>query len=99
MKNMEKEKGYVYILTNPAFREDWVKIGKTEKSVEERMESLFTTALPERFELYAWCKTTKYCIKIPKFRLYTLIIYILSTKYKSFFKYICAISFIIDNLF
>ena len=59
---MEKEKGYVYILTNPAFREDWVKIGKTEKSVEERMESLFTTALPERFELYAWCKTTKYCI-------------------------------------
>ena len=27
---MEKEKGYVYILTNPAFREDWVKIGKTE---------------------------------------------------------------------
>ena len=26
---MEKEKGYVYILTNPAFRENWVKIGKT----------------------------------------------------------------------
>ena len=24
-----KDKGYVYILTNPAFREDWVKIGKT----------------------------------------------------------------------
>lgn len=24
-----KEKGYVYILTNPAFREDWVKIDKS----------------------------------------------------------------------
>ena len=22
-----KEPGYVYILTNPSFREDWVKIG------------------------------------------------------------------------
>jgi len=24
----KEEKGYVYILTNPAFRENWVKIGK-----------------------------------------------------------------------
>ncbi len=23
-----KEPGYVYILTNPSFREDWLKIGK-----------------------------------------------------------------------
>ncbi len=53
-------KGYVYILTNPAFKEDWVKIGKTATSVEKRMEELFTTALPTRFELYAWCKTAKY---------------------------------------
>ena len=56
----QKEQGYVYILTNPAFKEDWVKIGKTASSVEKRMEELFTTALPTRFELYAWCKTTKY---------------------------------------
>ena len=25
----DKEQGYVYILTNPSFREDWVKIGKS----------------------------------------------------------------------
>lgn len=56
----KKEQGYVYILTNPAFKEDWVKIGKTSGSVEKRMEELFTTALPTRFELYAWCKTAKY---------------------------------------
>lgn len=26
-----KEPGYVYILTNPCFREDWVKIGKSSR--------------------------------------------------------------------
>ena len=26
-----KEPGYVYILTNPGFREDWVKIGKISR--------------------------------------------------------------------
>lgn len=25
-----KEPGYVYILTNPSFREDWVKIGSNK---------------------------------------------------------------------
>lgn len=29
-----KEPGYVYILTNPSFREDWVKIGKSSRPVE-----------------------------------------------------------------
>lgn len=52
--------GYVYILTNPAFAENWVKIGKTAGTVQKRMEELYTTALPLPFELYAWCKTTKF---------------------------------------
>ena len=26
-----KEPGYVYILTNPSFREDWVKIGMSSR--------------------------------------------------------------------
>lgn len=25
----EEAQGYVYILTNPSFKEDWVKIGKS----------------------------------------------------------------------
>ena len=29
-----KEPGYVYILTNPSFREDWVKIGRTRNMDE-----------------------------------------------------------------
>jgi hypothetical protein len=26
---MDKNQGYVYILTNPSFREDWAKVKKT----------------------------------------------------------------------
>ena len=29
-----KDPGYVYILTNPSFCEDWVKIGKSSRPVE-----------------------------------------------------------------
>ena len=32
-----KEPGYVYILTNPSFREDWMKIGKSSRPVEFSM--------------------------------------------------------------
>lgn len=31
-----KEPGHVYILTNPSFREDWVKIGKSSRPVGVR---------------------------------------------------------------
>lgn len=54
-----KEPGYVYILTNPSFREDWVKIGKT-KDIEKRLKSLNTTALPLPFNIYATMLTSKY---------------------------------------
>jgi len=32
--------GYVYILTNPSFRKDWVKIGKTARPVNTRSKEL-----------------------------------------------------------
>lgn len=56
----EKKRGYVYILTNPSFREDWVKIGKTANSVEKRVKELDGTAVPLPFEIYASLKTSKY---------------------------------------
>ena len=55
-----KEAGYVYILTNPSFKEDWVKIGKTSLSVEQRVKQLDTTAVPLPFEIYATMKTSKF---------------------------------------
>lgn len=55
-----KEQGFVYILTNPSFREDWVKIGMSSRPVEYRVKELDTTALPLPFEVFAIMKTTKY---------------------------------------
>ena len=54
------EPGYVYILTNPSFREDWVKIGKSSRPVDIRSKELDNTAVPLPFEIYATMKTVKY---------------------------------------
>ena len=57
---MESIKGYVYILTNPSFREDWVKIGKSSRPVDVRSKELDNTAVPLPFEIYATLYTSKY---------------------------------------
>jgi hypothetical protein len=50
--------GYVYILTNPSF--DDIKIGKTSRSVEERVKELDNTSTPTPFEIYGYAYTYKY---------------------------------------
>ena len=57
---MAKDPGYVYILTNPSFREDWVKIGKSSRPVDIRSKELDNTAVPLPFEIYATLQTVKY---------------------------------------
>lgn len=59
MKNISKP-GYVYILTNPSFREDWVKIGKSARPVDVRSKELDNTAVPLPFEIFATIRTVKY---------------------------------------
>lgn len=54
------EPGYVYILTNPSFREDWVKIGRSSRPVDIRSKELDNTAVPLPFEIYATIQTVKY---------------------------------------
>lgn len=54
------EQGYVYILTNPSFREDWVKIGKSSRPVDVRSKELDNTAVPLPFEIFATMQTRKY---------------------------------------
>ncbi len=54
------EQGWVYILTNPSFREDWVKIGKSSRPVDVRSKELDNTAVPLPFEIFATLKTAKY---------------------------------------
>ncbi len=54
------DQGYVYILTNPSFKEDWVKIGKSSRPVDIRSKELDNTAVPLPFEIFATMKTCKY---------------------------------------
>jgi hypothetical protein len=58
--NLTPKKGYVYILTNPSFREDWIKIGKSTRPVDIRSKELDNTAVPLPFEIYATMKTASY---------------------------------------
>ena len=53
----DADSGYVYILTNPCFRKDWVKIGKTSRPVDTRSKELDNTSIPLPFEVYAMLKT------------------------------------------
>lgn len=55
-----KELGYGYILTNPSYREDWVKIGKSSRPVDVRSKELDNTAMPLPFEIFATIKTVKF---------------------------------------
>jgi len=58
--NEDSKQGYVYILTNPSFKEDWVKIGKSSRPVDVRSKELDNTAVPLPFEIFATMKTCKY---------------------------------------
>jgi hypothetical protein len=55
-----KTKGYVYILTNPSFKDDWVKIGKSARAVNVRSKELDNTAVPLPFSIFATLETAKY---------------------------------------
>ena len=59
IKNTMKEAGYVYILTNLSFKEDWVKIGKSSRPVDIRSKELDNKAVPLPFEIYATLKRLK----------------------------------------
>lgn len=52
--------GFVYILTNPSFRPDRIKIGKSKFPVDVRSKQLFNTSIPTPFEIYATIRTVRY---------------------------------------
>jgi hypothetical protein len=54
------KKGYVYILTNDSFKEDYIKIGITERDPYSRARDLSGTGVPTPFDVYAYIKTEKY---------------------------------------
>ena len=46
-----QEEGFVYLLSNPAFKAGIYKIGFTTKNVEERANGLYTTGVPIEFDI------------------------------------------------
>ncbi len=54
------DKGYVYVLTNPSFRDDWVKIGKSKRLPDVRGKELSNTAVPLDYEVYATLHTARF---------------------------------------
>lgn len=57
---MTQQEGFVYIMTNPSFKENWIKIGYTERTVEERCKELSNTSVPFPFQIFATLKTRQY---------------------------------------
>ena len=55
-----ENKGYVYILTNPCFKENWIKIGNTDHLERRLAELSQATGIPLPFETYAVLETVKY---------------------------------------
>lgn len=53
------EDGVVYILTNPAFKTFYVKIGYTI-NIHDRLKELYNTSVPLPFKIYALMKTKKF---------------------------------------
>ena len=58
-KGKKPEEGLVYILTNPAFKTYYIKIGFTT-DLNTRLDDLYNTSVPRRFEVYAIMKTPKF---------------------------------------
>lgn len=54
-----KEEGVVYILTNPAFKTYYIKIGYTT-NIQERLRELYNTSVPLPFKVFALMNTNKY---------------------------------------
>ena len=50
---------YVYLLINPSFHENWVKISKSSSLVNMCSKELDNTVVPLPFEIFATMKTTK----------------------------------------
>lgn len=53
------QKGFVYILTNPSYKDNIIKIGFTI-NLKKRLQSLDRTGVPTPFEPYMTVETTKY---------------------------------------
>ncbi|GJD22906.1 hypothetical protein RIVM261_078620 [Rivularia sp. IAM M-261] len=57
--------GYIYILSNPAFKDNLYKIGHTTKNVPARANQLYTTGVPAKFE-YVYVEDVENSVELEK---------------------------------
>lgn len=69
---MEEKTGYIYILTNKSFKENWIKIGYAD-DVQRRVNELSNTSLPFPFEIYAYYEIPKISGSMPDKKLHEVI--------------------------
>lgn len=48
---VSQKEGFVYLLSNPAYKDGIYKIGFTTKNVEDRANGLYTTGVPSKFDI------------------------------------------------
>jgi hypothetical protein len=61
--DIEKNKGFIYILKNGTFNQDGraiIKIGFTTKEMNRRIDQLYSTGVPYRFEIYKSFEVTAF---------------------------------------
>ncbi len=56
----QEKSGYVYIMTNPSFKENIIKVGMTVDIEQRKNDLSAATGVPTAFEVYATMKTTQY---------------------------------------
>ena len=56
---MNAKSGFVYVMTNPSFKDDWVKIGYSTGNPAKRAKDLDNTAVPLPFEIFASLQTER----------------------------------------
>jgi len=51
--NEEKndEQGFVYVMSNPSYKKNFLKVGYTTKTPEERAKQLYQTGVPNEFKI------------------------------------------------
>lgn len=55
-----EEEGLVYILTNPGYKDNVIKVGKSSRPAKVRARELDGTSVPDEFEVFATINTKNY---------------------------------------
>ncbi|MCK5902852.1 MAG: GIY-YIG nuclease family protein [Cocleimonas sp.] len=50
-KKRKNKQGVVYVMSNPSYKKEFLKVGYTTTTSEERANQLYTTGVPDKFKI------------------------------------------------